>query len=146
MSAEESSQAAKLDSYHRDVDPGFGAGRGGFVVAHQAPLANQPAQGPLDHPAAGQHSEPRHVIGTLDHFHLQLGAQAFDPVGEGRAAVSPSTQSRRSQVNPTSTRPSTTFAPSRSGALAGVTATPRSRPSVSTSRWRLRPLIRLAAS
>jgi hypothetical protein len=38
------------------------------------------------------------------------------------------------------------LAPARSVVLAGVTATPSTNPKVSTSRWRLRPLICLAAS
>ena len=146
MIAEESSEAAELDSYHRDVNPSFGAARGAFVVADQTPLAHQPAEGAFHHPAAGQHLESAHVIGTFDHLHFQLGADALDPLREGRAAVAAIDQSRRNQVNQTSPRPSNTCAPSRSGVLAGVTATPRIRPSVSTSRWRLRPLIRLAAS
>ena len=87
MIAEESSQSAELDSYHRDIDPGLGAGLGGFVVAHQAALAHQPAEGSLHDPAAGQNHEPLDVLGALDHFHFELGAQPLDPLGEGRAAV-----------------------------------------------------------
>ena len=87
MNDEESSQSAELNSYHRDIDPGFGAGFGGFVIAHQSPLAHQPAEGSLHDPAAWQDFEARDVVRTFDDRDGQLGAQPFDPWSEGFAGV-----------------------------------------------------------
>jgi len=42
MNDEESSQSAELNADHGDIDPSFGAGLGGFIIAHQSPLAHQP--------------------------------------------------------------------------------------------------------
>lgn len=61
-----SSQASELDSYHRDVDPSLGAGLGGFIVAHQPPVAHQPTEGPLHDPATGQYVE---ALGGVDYWH-----------------------------------------------------------------------------
>lgn len=83
----ESSQAAELNSDHCDIDPGFGAGLGGFVITHQATLAHQPAKGTLDDPTAGQDREAGEGVRTFDYCDGQLGAQAFDPLGEGFAAI-----------------------------------------------------------
>jgi predicted amino acid-binding ACT domain protein len=49
-------QAAELDSYHRDIDPSFGAGLCGFVIADQSPLAHEPAT--LDDIQDGIHDAP----------------------------------------------------------------------------------------
>lgn len=57
MKDEESSQSAELNADHGDMDPSFGAGLGGFVIAHQSPLAHQPAEGAFHYPTAWQHGE-----------------------------------------------------------------------------------------
>jgi hypothetical protein len=42
MNDEASSQAAELNSGHRDVDPSLGTGFRGFATTHQSPQAHQP--------------------------------------------------------------------------------------------------------
>ena len=87
MFREEAGQAAELDSYHREIHPGFGAGFGGFVVAHQAAVPHQPAESSFHHPAAGQHFEALHVIRALDDLDFQLAAAGADPLRKRRATV-----------------------------------------------------------
>jgi hypothetical protein len=58
MKDEESGQSAELNSYHGDIDPSFGAGFSGFVIADQSALAHQPAEGAFHHPAAWQDFKP----------------------------------------------------------------------------------------
>ena len=87
MNDEESSQSAELNSDHRDVDPSFSAGLGGFVIACESPMPHQPAERSLHDPAERQDFETRGIVRTLDDRDSQLGAQRFDPVGEGLASV-----------------------------------------------------------
>ena len=87
MNDEELSQSAELNSYHRDIDPSFGAGFGGFVIACEAAVPHQPAEGSLHDPAERQDFEACGIVRTLDDGDSQLGAQAFDPVGEGLTGV-----------------------------------------------------------
>ena len=77
----------KLDAYHGDKDPGFGAGFGIFVVTNQPAVAHEPAEGSLDHPAVGQLFEAADVIGAFDDLDHQLGAEFFDPLRKGIAGV-----------------------------------------------------------
>ena len=83
----ELSQSAELNSDPGDPDPSFGARLGGLVLAHQSAMVHQPAQGPLHHPTIWQDPKAFRIIGTLDHLHVQFGAQALDPVREGLAGV-----------------------------------------------------------
>ena len=87
MIAEESGQPAELDAYPGDMDPGCGAGFGRFVVAHQPPLAHEPAEGALHHPTSWPHLKSLGRIRAFDHLHFQLGAQLFDPLRKRVAAV-----------------------------------------------------------
>src|SRR5271169_2482337 len=87
MHDEESSQSAELNSYHRDMDPSFGAGLGGFVVAHQSPLAHQPTEGSLHDPTARQDFEADGGVRAFDDFDRQLGTKCPDPLGEGLPGV-----------------------------------------------------------
>ena len=89
MNDEASSQSAELNSYHRDINPGFGACLGGFVIAHQSPLPHQPAKGAFHDPAVGQYFETGEVIRTFDHLDGQFRAESLDPLGEGLAGVAP---------------------------------------------------------
>ncbi len=73
MISEESGQSLQLDSYDRDINPRFGAGFGLFVIAHEATMAHQPAEGPLDDPAAGENFESAGAVATFDHFHREFG-------------------------------------------------------------------------
>lgn len=87
MNDEESSQSAELNSYHRDMDPSFGASLGGFVITHQSPLVHQPAEGSLYDPAARQDCEAGGGVGAFDDFDGQLGTKCFDPLGEALTSV-----------------------------------------------------------
>lgn len=87
MKDKESSQSAELNSYHGDIDPSFGAGLDGFVIAHESPLVHQPAEGSLHDPAARQYFETHSGGGTFDDLDRQLGAQSPDPLGEGLTRV-----------------------------------------------------------
>ena len=87
MMVEESSQSAELDSYQGDIYPSFRAGLGGFVIAHQSALTHEPAKGALHHPAPWQHFEAAHVVGAFDHFHHELAAEGFDPLGKLRSTI-----------------------------------------------------------
>src|SRR6185436_18816603 len=78
----ESSEPTELNSYHRDKYPSFGAGRSGFIVAHQAPLPHQPTEGAFNYPAARQNFKANGRVGALNHLDLQFGTEAFDPLGK----------------------------------------------------------------
>ena len=49
--------AAEEQAAHGDVDEGLGDIEPGLVIAHQAAPADLPAEGPLDHPPAGEELE-----------------------------------------------------------------------------------------
>ena len=90
--SEESSQAAELNADHGDIDPRFGAGLRGLIIAHQSPLAHEPAEGAFHYPAARQDFEASGIIGAFDDLDRQLGSEPLDPLGErftGVAAVHP---------------------------------------------------------
>src|SRR5271154_4842467 len=87
MNEEESSQTAELNSDHRDIDPGHGAGLGGFVIADESALLHQPAEGALYDPAAWQYIEALGRVGAFDDLDGQFGAEAFDPLGKGLAGI-----------------------------------------------------------
>ena len=87
MNDEESSQAAELNADHRDIDPSFGAGLRGFIIAHESPLMHQPTEGALDDPAAWQDLETSDGVGAFDDFDRQFGAESLDPLGEGLTGV-----------------------------------------------------------
>src|SRR5579862_9872189 len=146
MNDEESSQSAELNSYHRDMDPSFGASLGGFVITHQSPLVHQPAEGSLYDPAARQDCEAGGGVGAFDDFDGQLGTKCFDPLGEALTSVAAIDPQNAQPGEPAQHPAQNDCAPSRSGVLAGVTATPSTSPKVSTNRCSLRPLIRLPAS
>ena len=62
------------------------------MVADQAAVAHEPAEGPFDDPAAGEHMEAFGLGGALDDFGLQFRAKFPDGAGElrtGVAAVDP---------------------------------------------------------
>ncbi len=87
MKVEESSQTAELNSDHRDIDPGHGTGFGGFVIAHEAALVHQPAEGARHDPAARQDFEALGRVGAFNDLDSQFGAACFDPLGEGLAGI-----------------------------------------------------------
>jgi len=88
--SDESGQMAKLNSYHCDIDPRFGAGRSGFVITDQSALTHQPAKGALHDPAARQHFETNGSIRTFDDLDRQLGAKLLDPLSEGFTGIAES--------------------------------------------------------
>ncbi len=87
MNDMESSESAELDADHRDAGPSLGAGFCGFVVTHEAAVEHQPAEGSFYDPTARQNLEPFGVVGALDDFDRQLGAQSLDPLGKGFADI-----------------------------------------------------------
>ena len=92
MKAEESSQSAELNSYHGDINPGFGAGLGSFVITDQSPLAHQPAEGAFHDPTARQYGEAGGIVGAFDDRDRQFGAESLDPLSKrlpGVAAIHP---------------------------------------------------------
>jgi hypothetical protein len=71
---------------------GLGAGDGGFIIAHQSAVMQQPAEGALHDPAAGEDLKAAHIIRAFYHLHLQFTAAGFDPAGKaspGITAVDP---------------------------------------------------------
>jgi hypothetical protein len=65
---------------HRDVDHGFGAGGQGFVVAGEAAVEHEPAEGAFDHPASLNDVEASDIgIAVND---LGVDAQVCTVVGE----------------------------------------------------------------
>jgi hypothetical protein len=109
-------------------------------------VTNEPAEGALDPPPTRQHFEANGGTGTFDDLDRQFRAQPFNPLGEriSREATLHPQQAEPGQL--AQHRAQDRFCPSRSGVLAVVTANPSTSPRVSTSKCRLRPLIRLAAS
>ena len=92
MISEESGESADLNSYEGEVDKGLSAFDGGFIVADQAAMPHEPAEGPLNHPTAGQNLEAPGGVRTLHDFNLERWTQRFDPFGKcltGVATVSP---------------------------------------------------------
>ena len=87
MNDEESSQTAELNADHRDINPRYGAGLGGFVIAHKSALVHQPAEGALHHPAARQDFEAFGRVGAFNDLDGQFGTETFDPLGKGLARI-----------------------------------------------------------
>ena len=87
MNDVESGQSAQLNWDHRDMDPGHGAGLGGFVITDPSPLMHQPAERALDDPAARQDFETFARVRTFDDFHCQFGTKSFDPLGEDLTGI-----------------------------------------------------------
>lgn len=87
MNDMESSESAELDSNHRDMNPSFGAGLGGFVVTDQSAVMHQPAEGSFHDPAMRQDIEARSRVGTFDDLNRQFGAKSFDPLCKSFAGV-----------------------------------------------------------
>lgn len=54
MRAEELSQSAEVNADTGNIDPRFNTGLCGLVIAYQATLVHQPAEGSLHDPAVGQ--------------------------------------------------------------------------------------------
>jgi len=83
----ESGQSAELNTDHGDINPRLGAGGRAFIIAYQAAMVHQPAEGAFDQPAPRQDFKALNIIGAFDHFDFQLGAQRFNPVSEGVPGV-----------------------------------------------------------
>ena len=79
--AEGLGQSAEHEAYHGDVDPALGAGFGAFVVADEAAVAHEPAEGPFDDPAPGQDLEALGRFVAPDDLYDELGAVAPGPPG-----------------------------------------------------------------
>ena len=99
MSSAISGQFAQHDLDQGELNKGLGVLRLGFVVAHQPAAFVKPTQRALDEPTLGQHSKAALRAQSLDERHRRQGSR-----GASRS-----------------------LAPARSGTLAGVTFTPKSR-------------------
>jgi hypothetical protein len=75
--AEELSQSAQLEAYHRDKDPGGGAGFGVFVIANQPPMTHKPAEGAFHHPPPWQYFKASQSVGAFDDLYCQLGPKVL---------------------------------------------------------------------
>src|SRR6267142_1811507 len=92
MIPEKLCQTPELDSYHRDISPGFGTGFGCFVIAHRAAVTHQPAKGALYYPSSGQDLESARIVGSLHYLYFQFRTESFDPLSKcvsGIAAIDP---------------------------------------------------------
>ncbi len=71
------------------MNPSFGVLGLDFIVAHQSAMAHEPAKGPFDDPAFGQHFEAALVFEPWHHFQPQrAGFAVFShPRGEGRSSI-----------------------------------------------------------
>ncbi len=148
---------------------GLAGGAEPLVVPTEAPVAQQPGEGALDHPAAREHLEswcsadtatsrsgpwggrwaPKALEALRRPQHLHGPANGrLDPVAALAAPVVARIQPPMPHAGqPSAHRSSSTrWIPSRSITLAGWTATARRRPSVSTRLCRLRPTSCLAPS
>src|SRR5437660_11317086 len=107
-------------------------------------VAIEPNQGPFDDPAPRQQLKADSVSGAFDDLDGPLAefGESFGQVG----AVVDTVGEEMAQPGKGWTASMTSTAPSRSWTSAGCTAAPTSRPQVSVTMWRLRPLIFLAAS
>ena len=105
-------ESAESDSDHRDINPGLGAGFGGFVITHQPAVAHQPAEGSFADPAAGQDRETFGAIGTLDHRDRQFGTESLDPLGKSLAGVA--------AVHPEDAQPGEPAQPARQQQLRAI--------------------------
>ena len=83
---DKSGQAANHKAGHGEEDPATGAAGCLLVVAHQAAVTHEPAEGALDDPALGQDAESARRVASFDDLHDQLGMLLLDPLGEGGAA------------------------------------------------------------
>lgn len=71
-------ESAAYEIDHGEVDHGFGAVWVGFVVAGEAAVVHEPAEGPLDDPPSGNH---------LEAFDARLALDDFDVDAEGGSVV-----------------------------------------------------------
>ena len=122
-----------------------------------------PGVSTLDHPAHWQRHEAlgdhRGCLGSVrvqEHMSIAIAGVAhhlyvqamggLQRLSACTALYAPSTNSTFSEGTLAQARATTAGAPSRSCTLAALTVTASSSPSVSTTRWRLRPLTFLPAS
>lgn len=127
----------------RLADHRLGEGGVAFVVTREAAVRGQPGEGALHRPAAREDGEASAARGLADE--VDGGAQdLLGPVDEtaGEAAVSEHMPHRGGKVQ----AQQSALAPSRSATLAVQTMTTSSRPNVSVTMNRLRPLTFLPAS
>lgn len=110
----------------------------GLVVAGEAAVVHEPAEGPLDNPPSRDDFEALLAGVTPHDFDVDAeGGAVVDGLG-AVAGVGPGLGDAGVGVGVFESR---WMPPALSETLAAVTQTARSRPSVSTPRWRLRPAI-----
>jgi len=125
-----------------DVEEGACGVDGGLEVLCQPSIAPKSCEEPLDGPSAGVNSEAD-LIGVLAHDlepTIKVALATFSPA----YPLSAKTRWMNGKMRREARRSGPP--PSRSWMLAGCGSSTRPRPSVSTSAWRLRPLIFFPAS
>jgi hypothetical protein len=132
---------------HAEVDHGFGNVTAAFIIADQAAPAPHPAEGSLPHPAAWQDLKALLVLELAHDFDDEVmvgsGARQLAAVVGAVGAVGEQVL----QPGPAlADGPDALPAPAAPCTSAVVRSAISRRPSVSTAMWRLRPLMRLAAS
>ena len=82
MIVEESGESTELNSYHCNIREGFGAGRTGFIVSHQTPVAHEPGECPLHHPSPRQWLEASRDVWPLNYLNFQSRPETLEPGGK----------------------------------------------------------------
>ncbi len=150
MNDDESSQrSAELNSYHRDIQLKLGRSTLWFRNRARVAADASTSRRCVPRPNGGAATlKPARSSERLTTSTASFGRSLFDPSGERLTGIT--------AIDPQDAQPGELFSPrpgpkaigrrQNSVVLAGVTTTPSTSPKVSTSRWRLRPLIRLPAS
>ncbi len=110
-----------------------------LIVGDAPPVFHDPPERALDHPAAGQHLEGMQVAWSLTICRVRRSVLATQVTSS--PAYPPSAQIKVTARKLAASRHSSGRAPSRSWTEAAVTTTSRMRPSTSTARCLLVPVI-----
>src|SRR5262249_15694351 len=117
-----------------------------FVILAQPTGASQPSERPFDHPTVGQHPKSFSLLGTADYAQAIVG-MLFQPLVQFVIVIFVIRKDHLHARNPIRLDLTQTSLPAlASSTEAAVTTTASSKPMVSTTIWRLRPVIFLPPS